>query len=429
LLPLVLFRPRAIEWAGHRVDASTWDGVAAFYRNIAESRMQPPPEVAKLAAELTAGITETRGRIRKIYEFLQDEVDYVAISLDLGGWQPHPSGQVLRYRYGDCKDKATLMIAMLRALEIPSLPVLIRTRDAGLVRPGQPSLSFNHAIVAIPSDEGHLFIDPTSTITPFGDIPWSDQGASALVVGADGRGTLVTTPVFPARHNERRLTVTGSIDSSGGLQARIALEARGQRLNALAPLRSANAGERQEGLADLVADLVPGARMRDHRINASKARDGVMEVELELEVPRYLQSAGQVDVVGAHVARLPGLATLEGSQRSQPVFFHYPLTETVDQTLKLPPGRTVRKLPADVRLELPGLSSDTRYELLRQEGRNVLHVTRSVTVDRREFSVQEYETLRSFLSSVAQEDARALTLQSEAAAAATGPGPAAAPPS
>ena len=81
--------------------------------------------------------------------FVQKDIRYVAIELGIGGLQPHPATEVFTHRYGDCKDKVTLLSSMLKEIGIDSHYVIINTRRGSVTENTPPNLGFNHAIIAI----------------------------------------------------------------------------------------------------------------------------------------------------------------------------------------------------------------------------------------------------------------------------------------
>ena len=414
VLPRVLIAPKEIVWGGRRIDASHWDGIAAFYWELARERLVPTPEVARKAGELTAEIHEPEQKVRRLYEFVQSKVNYVAIELGIGGLQPHANGDVLRLLYGDCKDKATLLIAMLRAVGLKGFPVLILTRDAGQIERDNPSLFFNHAIVAVPNQDGYLFLDPTSELAPYGDLPWQDQGATVLVVKEDGRGDLVETPLAPPDRNRRHMSISGSIGPAGTFEGTCVIDAWGQRRVNLAPLLHAGATEREDSIEDLMSWLSPGAQMKGQEVTAPKEPADPLRVTVRFAIPGFVTRAGAFEVLSPHLARFPSLTALSAyPTRRHPFFFDYLTNDSIETRLLLPAGRTLRKIPAERRLEGAGLTASTRYELAREGDRNVLVVRRSVSVGRRQIPASEYPALRTFLMALAEEEAGAITLQPE----------------
>jgi hypothetical protein len=413
LVPTILIRPGTITWGEHHIDLSTWAGVGRFVRDIERDRDAPDAAVAEKARSLTASLSgDPDAKIRAVYEFVQSKINYVAISLDIGGWQPHASGDVLSHMYGDCKDKAALMIAMLRAIGITACSVTIRTRDVGLPEMDAPGLTFNHAIVAIPRDAGgYLFLDPTSEAAPFGDLPWTDQGVPVLVVREDGSVDLVETPLMAPEKNRRRHTVTASVRPDGTLEGTYVMEAWGVRRQLMSEDLGGAAAEREDHLANLVAWLSPGAVVKEHQVKTPSGPTDPLRIEMRFEVPHYVTEAGSLQVVSPEIVRLPSISQMAAtSSRLHPVFFPFLIDEEVEIRLTLPRGRTFRKMPPDRKLDGPGVAATTRFEMSREGDRQVLVVHRTLVVSRREIPIADYPALRKFVSSLAEEEAYASTL-------------------
>ncbi|NDD64244.1 MAG: DUF3857 domain-containing protein, partial [Acidobacteria bacterium] len=130
----------------------TWQDISKFLSELSDPQSDYNPAMERRARELTAGVTDEFDRIRAIGKFAQ-AVNYVSIQTDLGrggGYRPNSAASVFARNYGDCKDKANLMRAMLKALQIESYPVTINATDRSVVREEFPSLhGFNHCILAV----------------------------------------------------------------------------------------------------------------------------------------------------------------------------------------------------------------------------------------------------------------------------------------
>jgi len=141
--------------------------------------------------------------MRSLADFMQHDIRYVGIELGIGGWQPHPAAEVFSHRYGDCKDKATLMAAMLHEIGIEADYVVINS-ERGSVTPEVPAhlTAFDHVVLAIKLPDGltdpsliatmqHpklgriLFFDPTNELIPFGQIGGYLQANYGLLVTPD----------------------------------------------------------------------------------------------------------------------------------------------------------------------------------------------------------------------------------------------------
>ncbi len=415
VFPRVQIYLKDLGWFQQRIDAGHWNGIARWYWDLARDRMVPGEDVSRMARELAAGLDDPLEKTRRLYEFVQGKVNYVAIELGIGGYQPHDSAAVLKYRYGDCKDKAALLISMLQAVGLRGYPVLILTRDAGLTERDYPSPAFNHAIVAVPTPDGYLFMDPTSETTPFGDLPWTDQGANVLVVKDDGTGDLVETPLFPPDRNRIQWAVTASVDPTGDLEGTYRIDAWGQQRGDLAAFISeTKPTEREDALARFMARICPGAALESHEATTPSGPNDPLRLTIRFRVSRFLVRAGSLEVLSPHLVRFPYVTRIAAyPTRQHPVFFDYLFSETSEVRVYLPPGRGLKKLPAGLSLEGPGLRSTSSYGMVSEGGQKVLVVKRSLTVSRREIPAGEYSALREFLGAVTEEESRAVTLQPE----------------
>lgn len=414
VVPYVQIYLRAFMYGEHRVDASDWNGIARWTRDLSRDRELPTAEVAAKARELTAGITDPKTKAQRVYEFVQKNINYVAIELGIGGLQPHDNGSVLRNRYGDCKDKATLLIAMSQAVGVRAYPVLILTRDDGLTDRDYPSSHFNHVIAALPTEDGYLFMDPTSENTPFGDLPWTDQGANALVVKEDGSGDMVQTPLLPPERSRIHWQVTATLQPDGDLEGNYAIEAWGQdRAEFAAFVADTKPAEREDALARFMARICPGAVLQGQDVIPPANADDSLKITIRFKVPRFLVRAGNLDVFSLHIVRFPYLAPMTTSDKRQhSIFLPRLSSETAEVHLYLPSGRHLKKIPTGRTLQGPGVSGTTSYEITNDGRRDILVVKRSIIFNRREIPASEYNGLRESVAAIIEEESRAVTLLS-----------------
>jgi transglutaminase-like putative cysteine protease len=411
IVPHIGLYPRRIAWSGYDVDAADWAGIGRFYWTLARDRLSPSPEVAAEARRLSAGRPTPEEKTRALFEFVQGRINYVEISLDIGGYQPHANGDVLKYRYGDCKDKATLLIAMLRAVDLDALPVLIRTRDAGLLDRDNPGLVFNHAIVAIPGPDGYLFLDPTDTVTPYGDLPWMDQGVSVVIVKPDGSGELGETPLLAPERNRRQRTVTAAINDAGDLEGTYDIAAWGQERVSMAGFLDTGETRRQDLMEDVIASLCPGAVLKGYEVKPPASPSDPVRLSIRFAVPRFVTRSGGLEIVAPQMVRLGWLTRIGSAPaRRNAVLLPYLSLQSSLIRITLPPGRTLRKVPESRDRTGAGLAATTRYALLSENGRAVLEVRREVKVASREIAPSDYPALQAVLRGLAEDEAAAVTL-------------------
>lgn len=188
---------------GRRVAVSTFPDHAAFaraYQSRAAPASRPDAAIARLAADITRGLDDPRARAIALSDWVRRNIRYVAVYLGPGGVVPHPATSVLANRYGDCKDHAALLQALLAAVDMPASAALVNGDDAYRL-PGVPTLGvLNHVIVYLPQLQ--LFLDPTATTVAGGYLPPALLGKPVLLAET---GDFALTPSYQ-RARSRTLT-------------------------------------------------------------------------------------------------------------------------------------------------------------------------------------------------------------------------------
>jgi hypothetical protein len=222
--PKLTIVPQPPKW-----ENESWSRIGhRYWEQLFAGRLSRGPEVAALAASLTAGATTQQEKLGRIARFLQGDVRYVAIELGIGGYQPHAADEVLRNRYGDCKDKVCLMLSLLDAAGIPGEPALVRTSNDGLLDTALVDLGqFNHMIARVQLADRAIWVDPTASSCALGYLPGMDQATFALVVSRE-RSRLEATPTMQAEASALVRTVEGVLGPDGRLKGRLVLEGRGE---------------------------------------------------------------------------------------------------------------------------------------------------------------------------------------------------------
>lgn len=178
----LLLRFRAPGIPTEESTAKGWEAVARWYQGLTKSLWTPTESVSKQAASICDGASSDEEKIRRLCSWVQSNIRYVAIEIGIGGWVPHSPASVLSNRYGDCKDKAFLLMTMLRSQGIQSWPVLCRPKSFGAIRPDFPTHLFNHVILSIRTPAGETCFDPTSSTVGFPYLPLGLQNTWGLVV-------------------------------------------------------------------------------------------------------------------------------------------------------------------------------------------------------------------------------------------------------
>ena len=324
--------------------------------------------------------------------------------------KPHTAAEVFAKSYGDCKDKANLMRAMLKALNITSFPVSIYSGDPNYVREEWPSPhQFNHCIVAVKVGDdtqgativthpklGRLLIfDATDNDTPVGDLPGHEQGSWALVVAGES-GSLMRMPVTPIENNFLDRRIEGSLSADGSLAASIQEKANGQwasdyrgefrRLSRLDYQKAIEGWITTGATAAKVSRVEPGDDAAAGHFNLGV--DFVAASYGQLMQNRLLVFKPTI------VSRRDSLALTEAKRKTPVVLTATAYSETV--RLKLPGGFDVDEMPDAVKLDTSFGSYTTSYEV--KDGQ--LLFTRKLVQHAATIPVEQYSSVRSFFEKI-----------------------------
>ncbi len=360
----------------------TWADVARWYSQLAHDRYVTTPALDSSLASLVGPARTLEDSLRLVHRWVAQDFRYVSLSLGIGGFQPRLPAAVLQARYGDCKDKATLFIALARRLGLRAYPVLLSS-TGGIARDRPSALAFDHMIAAVQRSGGYLYLDLTSELTPFGSLPPSEQGEFGLMVHSDGSGEEVTFPSDSTAANRDVAQLTGELSPQGVFHGRYVHVATGDQQYGLRRTFATQFGatERERITRAAVNMLFPGAagdslEVFDGRDLRAEPRISVVVRDAQATAP-----SGSNDILTLPIHNygdLKGLATeLEArGPRRFPIDVAQvsgPHEEAAELTLTLPEGWRAQ-LP-------PNVTAQSAFGMYRAEygqaGR-VLHVARKL---------------------------------------------------
>jgi hypothetical protein len=203
-----------------------WETVGAWYQGLESDRVVPDAAVKAKVAELTVGKTTDEEKVRAVYGYVSTQIRYIGVAFGIGRYQPHHAAEVLENQYGDCKDKHTLLAAMLSALGLHPNAVLIGAGvrfNETVPSPG----SFNHLITTVSVDGKTAWLDSTEEVAPYGAMMYAIRDKKALVVPDSGVAKVETTPAALPFPSFQKLDSVGKLDKEGTSNSRLVWTMRG----------------------------------------------------------------------------------------------------------------------------------------------------------------------------------------------------------
>ncbi|HYX90181.1 MAG TPA: transglutaminase domain-containing protein [Myxococcaceae bacterium] len=210
-----------------------WDAYERWEEALLEGAFRDSPELDALAARLVDGASTPEEKLYRIHAYVMEEIRYEQdYESFIAGVKPHPASMVVERRYGDCKDKTVLFIALARKAGIEAQFATVRTRDRGQVRKELPSQQFNHAIVYVPPQPGFSegrFFDSTADALDLDVLRDDDAGTEALVYDAKSRRhTWVPIPWQSTAHHQTRSEFKLALAQDGSAEGELTLRGRGR---------------------------------------------------------------------------------------------------------------------------------------------------------------------------------------------------------
>ncbi|HEX4808236.1 MAG TPA: DUF3857 domain-containing protein [Bryobacteraceae bacterium] len=390
-----------------------WQDASRYLTNLSAGQDEASDQLAAKARELTASRASEYEKIQAIGHYVQ-KIKYISIQMNLakgGGYKPHTASSVFIKQYGDCKDKANLMRAMLRATNIPSYLVVIYSGDRTAVKEEWASPEqFNHAIIGVrvsdstqaptvlevPSLGRLLIFDPTDDRTPVGDLPFYLQGSFALIEAGD-KGTLVRMPALPPEASGAEVSVEATLSSSGELKAALDQNTVGQSaVRERATFSDLKPEERQKKLERWIDRMAKSAAIS----NVTPEDDfehNRFHLHLEFSAGNYGQvMQGRMLVFKPAVVDRGSRFYFQDEKRTEPLVLD---AETYHKRvhIKLPEGFSVDEMPNCGKLT----TSFGEFSCTVKQDEGGLVLTQEFKTQAVTIAPEEYAPARKFFNSIA----------------------------
>jgi len=406
----------------------SWDDVGKWYSSLERDRVKPDETIRSKATELTASAKSDTEKIEDLYDFVAPRYRYVGISFGVGRFQPHSADEVLNNRYGDCKDKHTLLASLLKGAGLDGYPVLIhhaRKLDEDVPSPAQ----FDHVITFVPLKSGPdragdlqgLWLDSTTEVAPFRMLAAVIRNKKALLVLPNAPAEIVTTPANLPVANLEEVKVTAKINQIGKLEANYDYTMRG---DAELALRIAFRGTQQSQWKRVIEYLNSyqglAGEVDDVKVSDPSDTHHPLEFSYKLTQANFLDWTTKTSQLPIPLPRVDmswtNLTDLEDDDdRTKPFEFPTAPMETHETVkLELPNGYNYRApVPINVKRDYATFSST--YKL---DG-HTFTTNKDLAVSLREIAATRGSDLRAFVRAVAADSNQSVFVESLSATSAS----------
>nr|WP_279342372.1 DUF3857 domain-containing protein [Geotalea sp. SG265] len=387
--------------------ARSWPEVARQYGEVVAGRIK--------GSDLSALVRETVGEVKDrekiaalLLARLHKDVRYTGIEFGSASIIPRTPDETLRQKYGDCKDQAALLVKMLRTAGVPAQVALIRGGEGEDIAADLPGLEgFNHAIVYLPGNSP-IWIDPTATYRPAGELPLGDQGKLAMVAGGEFSSLLVT-PEAPSAENRQEETREFSLTEKG--KARV-IETTRMWGSIGASYRGDYGSADQKTIRKTLEDYGKSEYLADKLTTVESSDPGKVNEPFRIRLEMDQATRGFTDDDEALVAISPTFALrrlpselieeekTKAAERKQDYLLHEPYVFEARYRIVPPPGFANQALPQSDSLDLGPMMLQREYAA--DEDGSVTAVIRFDTGKRR-LTPDEFDAVKAAVKSLKEE--------------------------
>jgi hypothetical protein len=420
----------AVKWGDSAVSGAEaqWRTIGLWQDQLEQHRTDPNADITAKAQELTAGAPDLFTKLSRITSFIQRNVRYFIVARGIGGWQAHYAGDIYRNRYGDCKDKTTLLISMLQAIGIHAYYLHVDS-ERGIIDPATPSLEGNHMITAIELPDGEkdsrlmartktlggktlLIFDPTDEVTPVGLIRGQLQGAYGNLSNGD-QSQVLQLPILPPESAGRTRNGSFTLSVDGALAGDVKElftgdDAASERWS----IKDTDSKELRERLERSLGSDLPGLAFKGFEFHQSADLDKPLCLDLHLSATGYAHASGPLllfrpRVLGSHARNVPDV--MEGKPRNYPIELGHPGRWRDSFDIAIPTGYVVDETPDPVDLDLDFASYHSKVSA----NGNLLHYEREYVVRQVEIPPAKAANFRRFESVILSDEKNAAVLKKQ----------------
>jgi hypothetical protein len=398
-LPYLNTAPLDFDYGGFKGSMSSWKTFGDWVYQLNKGRDILPQSELDKVTEITSKTSDTRERVKLIYEYMQSKTRYVSIQIGIGGMRPAEASSVAKNGFGDCKALVNYTMALLKAADIKSYYTLVRAGGDGTIYPAFVDDMFDHVILCVPMQKDTVWLECTNQTLPFNYLGGFTDDRYVLLITPEG-GKLVRTPCFTKSENVQKRTGSVFLNVLGASSGKIS--------NFYSGLFFDKARD-QFGLQselEMKQDLSSSLRFSNFNVSSvnyseSKSEKPSATFSYEISVNDFATA------MGSRIYFSPSIDQEEFQQDfPSSVEISDPKIVTDSIIYYLPIGYKTQFLPADVKLE--NEFGEFRYYLEVKDDR--LIYKRYLELNKANIPIEKFYEFRSFINTVAKADRERIIL-------------------
>jgi transglutaminase-like putative cysteine protease len=372
----------------------SWDEVYAWWYKLYKDKITLNDEVKNFLKDLIKDCKDDLEKAKKVYEFCAKNIRYVAVEYGDSGHEPHKAIEIFWNRYGDCKDKATLLVAMLREAGLKAYPVLIPTREAYTIGEDFPSVNFNHAIAALVYKGEVIFVDATASTVSFFDLPLDDQERKVLVFFDDGH-KILTTPLIMDNEITYEMNIDIDNKEDAKIERRVTTKGYFTSFHRYY-LKYTHPQNIEDDIKKKIIEISPFSKLIDYKIENVEDFDKSPVLRYSFQTKKLLNPADNLRIIPYLSDIDIDVAYASKEERNFPVEFDGIFKKISTIKVKLPTNLKVKYLPQNKELHTEWFDFKSIY----QENISSLDLHQEFAIKKRFVKKEEYAEFKKRLEEV-----------------------------
>ncbi|MFZ4056923.1 MAG: DUF3857 domain-containing transglutaminase family protein [Ferruginibacter sp.] len=401
----LFFAPVKFEMQDYTGEMTSWKDFGYFIFQLNKDRDQLPPAVVEQVKSIVSTTTDTVQKIKKIYQYLQQQTRYISIQLGIGGWQTYDANEVAGKGYGDCKGLSNYMVALLKAAGIKAHYTLVHAgEDKAQFMPDFPSNQFNHIIVCVPLKKDSIWLECTNNKIQPGYLGGFTSNRYALLIDENG-GKLVRTPVYTAEQNLQNRFIKATVLESGQVEAQVVTQFHAQQQDGYSQMIHATNKEQREAAIKTSIDI-PSFDLLNYGYQFLSKPLPCIEEQLTIKAINYATITGKRLFIQPNMLNQSGTRFNKSTTRKYDVLLDFGFLDIDSVQFIIPEGYIAENIPDAVSIS----SILGKYEARYTFANNSITYYRKLQRNAGRYPVKNFNELSSFFDKVYQSDRQKIVL-------------------
>ena len=383
-------------------DIPSWAYLANWENNLIDDQLEIDAAIKAEIQKLTKGKDTEEEKVRAIHDYVSKKIHYLALTHDVFGWKPNRATKVFKDQYGDCKDMAILIIAMLKEIGIDAYFTILFTRPLNMSVEDIAIPIANHGIVYVPEIDGRegLFIDATASKYNYGTLPYTDEGVMAIILKRPGY-EIVHIPESRAEDNTRHVALHYNLQKDEQMAFDFSADYYGQYAGEMRYQASKDGWD--EWVEQGLNMMIPGLASLKIRTENSEDLGKSFILHAEFTAPNPLKKTGSQQYGMSPVDKFKLVERYASTEnRHNDIDLGYARSGSIEESFTIPEGFEVISMPEEVTIDNTFVFYRCSYSL---EG-NIVKSKRRFSIKNAIVKKEEYPEFRENLIAIDKLDKR-----------------------